>query len=132
MQWAEAGSLDDFLSARLGYSRSHGSVSQPDGDELPDTRSARIRAFRAAKAAHANQPDTPRRQEGTWKAVHLLGANEVNSLLRDVVDGLAFLVSSTLSINILDHLRYISSMVNPSSTSISNQATFSSHRTKDA
>jgi hypothetical protein len=33
----------------------------------------------------------------TWKAVHLLSAEEVKSLFRDVTEGLTFLVDFTLS-----------------------------------
>jgi hypothetical protein len=93
MQWAEAGSLDDFLAARLGHVRRTGPPSQTDADVMPDTRSGRIRAFRAAKAGDVSATQLPRRKEGMWKAVHLLSPEEVYSLLQDIVDGLAFLVS---------------------------------------
>jgi hypothetical protein len=90
MQWAEAGSLDDFLAARLGHARAGGPASQPGTDDTPDTRSARIRAFRAAQTgAQPVRTD----DERAWRAVHLLGADEIHSLLQDVVEGLAFLVS---------------------------------------
>jgi serine/threonine protein kinase len=88
MQWAEAGSLDDFLAARLGHARAGGPASQPGTDDTPDTRSARIRAFRAAQTGA--QP--VHSDERAWRAVHLLGADEIHSLLQDVVEGLAFLV----------------------------------------
>lgn len=41
---------------------------------------------------------TPRGQRGhaSWKAVHLLSADEVKGLFTDVVEGLAFLVGVSL------------------------------------
>ncbi|KAJ7509442.1 kinase-like protein [Mycena galericulata] len=103
MQWAEAGSLDDFIDVRLGRRSHHihihnaaglsdASIPQSPGadhnhanvDNTPGpdqlSRSARIRAFRDGQS----QPET-------WTAVHLLSAEEVKSLFRDVVEGLAFL-----------------------------------------
>ncbi|KIL59939.1 hypothetical protein M378DRAFT_84482 [Amanita muscaria Koide BX008] len=156
MQWAEGGSLDDFIDVRLGrpakhihvnpLSRfsSHGrsalsslssipgtptSSTTPtlpalstlpplstlhtapkhtteDEDGQPDihSRSARIRAFRAYQKASPEEKEHMKREmneasgvrgsSGTgqsWKAVHLLGAEEVKSLFSDVVEGLAFL-----------------------------------------
>lgn len=93
MQWAEAGSLDNFLSARLGYPGSIGSPSQTKADNL-ETRSARIRAFRATQAVPPGRNGQPtRKKEGAWRAVHLLSTEEVLSLLKDIVEGLAYLVS---------------------------------------
>lgn len=92
-------SLDDFIDARLGHN--HSSVTHQSGSSRPDvhqpedlrSRSARIRAFRAQQQAH-KQDDTPRpsRPLASLKAIHLLSAEEVKSLFRDVTAGLAFLV----------------------------------------
>ncbi|KAJ7151236.1 kinase-like domain-containing protein [Mycena filopes] len=115
MQWAEGGSLDDFIDVRLGRRSQHihmhpapddnnnNSRSQtpaPDGGSPgPDqlSRSARIRAFREFQRAPPEQRERRRaemtrsKSSATWTAVHLLSAEEVKSLFRDVVDGLAFL-----------------------------------------
>ena len=66
------------------------------------SRSARIRAFRAFQKASPEEKERMRREieEGngvrrsgpSGKAVHLLSAEEVESLFSDVVEGLAFLV----------------------------------------
>lgn len=102
MQWAEGGSLDDFISLRLG--RSIGlphmqSSSSPAPDD--PTPSARIRAFRAMKRAPPEERERLRREmeertnsrgnRPSWKAVHLLSAEEAQSLFADVTHGLAFL-----------------------------------------
>ncbi|KAJ7096638.1 kinase-like domain-containing protein [Mycena belliarum] len=118
MQWAEGGSLDDFIDVRLGRGSQHihihpaGRLSgtslpqAPGADSLdaspgPDqvSRSARIRAFREFQRAPPEQRERIReelartRSSGrqTWTAVHLLSADEVKNLFRDVVEGLAFL-----------------------------------------
>jgi len=90
-------SLDDFIDARLG--RNQGSdmhQSGSPGDIHPPedirSRSARIRAFRAQQQAHKQGTPRPSRPPVSLKAVHLLGAEEVKSLFRDVTAGLAFLV----------------------------------------
>ncbi|KAG2363945.1 kinase-like domain-containing protein [Suillus spraguei] len=102
MQWAEGGSLDDFISLRLG--RSIGlphmqSSSSPAPDD--PTPSARIRAFRVMKRAPPEERERLRREmeertnsrgnRPSWKAVHLLSAEEAQSLFADVTHGLAFL-----------------------------------------
>ena len=186
MQWAEGGSLDDFIDVRLGRKLAHdfmppfyhsqlsdplgasapaspissnqgADLAQESEDEMADTstrhpenqssddgtsrtntpspsaqttvhpssglrkedpqhsRSARIRAFRAYQ--HAPPAEKERIRRGMedvmggatanvasssglgggrkeWTAVHLLSADEVKSLFRDVVEGLAFLVGS--------------------------------------
>ena len=90
MQWAEGGSLDDFIRGRLGVT--------PDGKvdtEDHQSRSARIRAFRSAQAhpeQHRVQHSEKQRVE-RGRAVHLLSAEEVKSIFNDVVLGLGFLVS---------------------------------------
>ncbi|KAH9852573.1 kinase-like protein [Lenzites betulinus] len=120
MQWAEAGSLDDFIDVRLGrrapnlpHLRTSGST--PNGDQTPSSsasapdrvysRSARIRAFRELRRAPPEERERLRREMGLdgnsaqqarmapadWKAVHLLSAEEVQGLFADVVAGLAFL-----------------------------------------
>lgn len=81
----------------------------PSGDV--HTRSERIRAFRAYQRAPPSEKERMRREMETqfggspsdspslgakkaeWTPVHLLSAQEVKSLFRDVVEGLAFLVS---------------------------------------
>ena len=61
------------------------------------SRSARIKAFRAFQRAPPAERERMRMQmeqrDQTWKAVHLLSAEEVKSLFSDVTEGLAFLVS---------------------------------------
>ncbi|KAF7350354.1 Other/IKS protein kinase [Mycena venus] len=128
MQWAEAGSLDDFINVRLGRESHHIHVhpaarlsdislpqsqtgengSQPSADSSPDqlSRSARIRAFREFQRAPPDQRERMReklnRNRGsgtspaTWTAVHLLSAEEVKSLFRDVVEGLEFLHNKSI------------------------------------
>ena len=67
------------------------------------SRSARIKAFRAFQRATPDERERIRREMDlarargrrnghSWKAVHLLSAEEVKSLLHDIVEGLAFLV----------------------------------------
>ena len=123
MQWAEGGSLDDFIDSRLGRgtaaqihhmhpssSRAHSRKSSQE--EIPTaqptspySRGARIRAFRAMQHASPEERERLRREmpgesdraggsgSSEMKAVHLLSAEEVKSLFQDVVEGLAFLVS---------------------------------------
>ena len=90
MQWAEGGSLDDFIRARLGAPNSDGPLSSVS--EEPQSRSARIRAFRAAQ----ERPELrrARNSERQGRAVHFLSAEEVKSIFNDVVEGLGFLVSN--------------------------------------
>ena len=82
----------------------------PSAQEDPHSRSARIRAFRAYQRAPPEGKERMRREmeEATgasasggaaradWTPVHLLSAQEVKSLFRDVVEGLSFLVIITL------------------------------------
>ncbi|KAJ7603575.1 kinase-like protein [Roridomyces roridus] len=120
MQWAEAGSLDDFIDVRLGRrspsihvhaaDQSASDPQTPNGDTPAAdhereqlSRSARIRAFREFQRAPPERQEQMRRTQmarsrsgngdspQTWTAVHLLSAEEVQSLFRDVVEGLAFL-----------------------------------------
>lgn len=129
MQWAEGGSLDDFIDIRLGRGSPHVHINpfgafssspnpgtstevleprNPSNDVLspnPDShsRSARIRAFRAYQRATPAEQERMRRETlftggrilgrrpQSLKAVHLLSADEVKSLFRDVVEGLCFL-----------------------------------------
>jgi hypothetical protein len=80
----------------------------PSAQEDPHSRSARIRAFRAYQRAPPEEKERMRREmeETTgasasgaprteWTPVHLLSAQEVKSLFRDVVEGLSFLVIIT-------------------------------------
>jgi len=89
MQWAEGGSLDDFIRARLGAPNNDAPHSL-SAEEEPQSRSARIRAFRAAQA----RPEIRRAKnnEARGRAVHFLSAEEVKSIFNDVVEGLGFLV----------------------------------------
>ncbi|KAJ6590715.1 other/IKS protein kinase [Mycena vulgaris] len=122
MQWAEGGSLDDFIDVRLGRGSHHIHIhpaarlsdaslpqspaadnnapnleASPGPDQL--SRSARIRAFREFQRAPPEQRERIREEMArtrtsatqTWTAVHLLSAEEVKNLFRDVVEGLAFL-----------------------------------------
>lgn len=65
------------------------------------SRSARIRAFRVFQNSSPEEKERIRQQmrppssdaHQTWTPVHLLSAEETKSLFRDVVEGLAFLVS---------------------------------------
>ncbi len=119
MQWAEGGSLDDFIDARLGKETAHPflhvhpsssrSQSRPSSSSdlrmdrdasVPMSRGARIRAFRAMQHASPEERERLQRDlgiskdlnQGQLKAVHLLSAVEVKSLFQDVVEGLSFLV----------------------------------------
>ena len=91
-------SLDDFVDVRLGRNHSFEMhQSGPSGLDVQQpedirSRSARIRAFREQQQAHKHGTPRPSRPPGSLKAVHLLGAEEVKSLFRDVTAGLAFLV----------------------------------------
>lgn len=79
---------------------------QSSSSPAPDdpTPSARIRAFRAMKRAPPEERERLRREmedqthsrrnHPSWKAVHLLSAEEALSLFADVTHGLAFLVRS--------------------------------------
>ena len=169
MQWAEGGSLDDFIDVRLGRKPAHvhmhpfltslaspsdsfpsraaspaSSTHEDDVDNTPTqsgfndilsgkegweksrqskghlapnskpedlhSRSARIRAFRAYQRAPLEEKERMRREmfpgsqinnnsEGSrkeWTAVHLLSAEEVHGLFRDVVEGLGFLHSKSI------------------------------------
>ncbi|KAF9564514.1 kinase-like protein [Agrocybe pediades] len=171
MQWAEGGSLDDFIDVRLGRKPAHihmhplmtsttssifaasnpaspmsvaselpddeggrpttptlnrpqmharfGETSSPNPhahapsaskQEDPQSRAARIKAFRAYQKAPPEEKERMKREMESmfsmglggpasgagarrteWTAVHLLSAQEVHSLFRDVVEGLAFL-----------------------------------------
>ncbi|KAG1722638.1 kinase-like domain-containing protein, partial [Suillus paluster] len=103
MQWAEGGSLDDFIALRLGRSIGLPHMQSSPSSPAPDdpTPSARIRAFRAMKRAPPEERERLRREmeertnsrgnRPSWKAVHLLSAEETRSLFADVSHGLAFL-----------------------------------------
>jgi hypothetical protein len=99
MQWADSGSLDDFIAARHSVVPSSPIPGGPGGgnEEIEhDTRSMRIRAFRAAQKAKLDSPPEPiyhQRNPREWAAVHLCSAEEVRSIMGDIIEGLAFLVS---------------------------------------
>ncbi|KAF8590739.1 kinase-like protein [Ramaria rubella] len=92
MQWAEAGSLDDFIRARLGVASGHFQNDQSINDET-QSRSARIRAFRSAQAhpEHSRAQRSEKQRAERRRAVHLLSAEEVKGIFNDVVSGLGFL-----------------------------------------
>ena len=94
-----------------GNNEQRGDVPQSTQDPL--SRSARIRAFRAFQQASPEEKERMRGNwvgaaagtdgdnsaaagtrggGGEWTAVHLLSADEVKSLFKDVVEGLRFLV----------------------------------------
>jgi hypothetical protein len=103
MQWAEGGSLDDYIDARLGrtthlpHPTSH-NASTHDDESSPDihSRSARIRAFRAMQHAAPSGKSALRAKLNNnghaWTAVHLLSAEEVLGIFGGVAAGLGFLV----------------------------------------
>ncbi|KAI0305273.1 kinase-like domain-containing protein [Multifurca ochricompacta] len=102
MQWAEGGSLDDYIDARLGRSTHLPHPTSPhasthDDESSPDlhSRSARIRAFRAMQRAPSSEKPALRAKLGnndhTWKAVHLLSAEEALGIFGGVAAGLGFL-----------------------------------------
>ncbi|PBK94805.1 kinase-like protein [Armillaria gallica] len=105
MQWAEGGSLDDFIDDRLGRETRHihinpsGALNGPSATSNIHSRSARIRAYRAFQRASPEEKERLRqRMSGqqpqgiqTWTAVHLLSPEEVKSIFTDVVEGLSFL-----------------------------------------
>jgi hypothetical protein len=123
MEWAECGSLDDFIDIRLGRGSPHVHINpfgafppspssatstapqhslssrETPNDFVSDihSRSARVRAFRTFQRATPEEKErlrrkAPGRRTQSLKAVHLLSAEEVTSLFRDVVEGLHFLV----------------------------------------
>ncbi|KAK0203952.1 kinase-like domain-containing protein [Desarmillaria ectypa] len=104
MQWAEGGSLDDFIDDRLGRETRHihinpnGTLNGTGATSNIHSRSARIRAYRAFQHASPEEKEQLRqRMNGQaqgmqmWTAVHLLSPEEVKSIFTDVVEGLAFL-----------------------------------------
>ena len=99
MQWAEGGSLDDYIDARLGrptHPPHHGSAQEDDPSSDIHSRSARIRAFRAMQRAAPPEKQALRAKlnnnDHTWTAVHLLSAEEVLGIFGGVAAGLGFLV----------------------------------------
>lgn len=103
MQWAEGGSLDDFIEARLGRKQDTRSDSLPVDPLNPSdndirTRSDRIRSFKAARSRPQEEIEKLRaeRSRGTRKAIHLLSAEETKRLFSDVVSGLSFLHDKSL------------------------------------
>lgn len=93
-------SLDDFIDGRLGrpHNTSTHSDSNPSAalDDAFRSRSDRIRAFRAARSQPVEERERRKaeRIRGIRTAVHLLSAEEVKRLFKDVVSGLSFLVRS--------------------------------------
>ena len=107
--------MDDFIDVRLGRgslphqpapNSTGGNVSAQANTGQPLSRGARIRAFRAMQHASPEERKKLRREMSdevfsssspptdTWKAVHLLSAEEAKSLFQDVVEGLTFLASN--------------------------------------
>ena len=107
MQWAEGGSLDDYIDARLGRSTHvphptshHGSAHEDDSSSDIHSRSARIRAFRAMQRAAPSEASALRAKlnnNHAWTAVHLLSAEEVLGIFGGVAAGLGFLVGLSSS-----------------------------------
>jgi hypothetical protein len=106
MEWAECGSLDDLIDLRQGK-KLPSVITTPSGgliddeDENDGSKSARIRAFKAAKqnqAAGAAGGQARRASTGASAGVHLLSVDEIKSFFSDIVSGLAFLVSIVLSV----------------------------------
>ncbi|KAG8966342.1 putative serine/threonine-protein kinase iks1 [Tulasnella sp. 419] len=94
MQWAEGGSLDDYIASRQGMTSGTVAPNDPKAEPSAEdfiSRSDRIRAFREQKKARAESPEAKRSKPRETKAVHLLNADELRSLFQDVVTGLAFL-----------------------------------------
>jgi hypothetical protein len=99
MQWAEGGSLDDYIDARLGrptHPPQHDSTQEDDLSSDLHSRSARIRAFRAMQRAAPAEKQALRAKlnnnDHMWTAVHLLSAEEVLGIFGGVAAGLGFLV----------------------------------------
>lgn len=100
MQWAEGGSLDDYIVARLGRPTQpthHSSTQEDDPSSDIHSRSARIRAFRAMQRATPSEKPALRAKlinndGNSWTAVHLLSAEEVLGIFGGVAAGLGFLV----------------------------------------
>lgn len=93
MEWAEAGSLDDFIDARQGKGSQDGTAM--GGEEMGNEE--RIKAFRANRKARGSlNIDTRSKKSGINAGVHLLSAEEIKSFMVDIVSGLAFLVSMCL------------------------------------
>jgi hypothetical protein len=108
MQWAEGGSLDDYIDARLGRpthvphpTSHHASAHEHEDESSSDihSRSARIRAFRAMQRAAPSEASALRAKLNNnghaWTAVHLLSAEEVLGIFGGVAAGLGFLVSTS-------------------------------------
>ncbi|KAH8984945.1 kinase-like protein [Lactarius akahatsu] len=102
MQWAEGGSLDDYIDARLGRPTHlpHPTSNDPSTDDDDATsemhsRSARIRAFRAMQRAAPSEKSALRAKLSnnghSWTAVHLLSTEEVLGIFGGVAAGLGFL-----------------------------------------
>ena len=103
MQWAEGGSLDDYIDARLGRpthlphpTSHHDSTEDDDPSHEVHSRSARIRAFRAMQRAVPSERSALRAKltdnGHSWTAVHLLSAEEVLGIFGAITAGLGFLV----------------------------------------
>jgi|SRR5712671_6235088 len=107
MQWAEGGSLDDYIDARLGrpthppHPTSHRDNTHEDESSSDiHSRSARIRAFRAMQRASPDEKPALRaklnNKDHTWTAVHMLSAEELLCIFGGVAAGLGFLVHLSL------------------------------------
>lgn len=93
-----------------------------DENDAGLSKAQRIAAFRERSK---KQNGNIRPRGGTWKAVHLLGMDEIASLFGDITAGLAFLVgllSAGLDSSLL-MLRYGHSTIELSCISILNRAT---------
>jgi serine/threonine protein kinase len=93
MQYAEAGSLDDYILIRQGGHPVAGQSSETSQQEFR-SRSDRIRAFRERRdraVDEARQRGDRSYQSRNLKAIHLLSAEEIRDLFADIVSGLGFL-----------------------------------------
>lgn len=108
MQWAEGGSLDDYIDARLGRpthvphpTSPHASADEDEPLSDIHSRSARIRAFRAMQRAAPSEKSSLRAKLNNnghaWTAVHLLSCEEVLGIFGGVAAGLGFLVGPSPS-----------------------------------
>jgi len=90
-------SLDDLIDSRKGIGspllqRVGDTSASAAGDSGQQTRSSRIRAFRAQRSATADERNTQKQRQAKM-AVHMLSGEEIKSLFQDITAGLAFLVS---------------------------------------
>jgi hypothetical protein len=119
MQFAEGGSLDDFIDGRLGkpaHNPLYSDNTPMDSEEDFRSRSDRIRTFKKKREMHSTERNELRKRRaergrGQTAAIHLFSAEEIKSLFGDIVCGLGFLVS-TVTAGALSFLN-LSSIASP-------------------